>query len=58
MSLEVSKMVEEEQLELRSPTTRTIAMPGDTNPASDVFGGWVLSQMDTAADICAGYVTH
>ena len=35
-------------------TTRTIAMPSDTNPAGDIFGGWVLSQMDMAAGICAG----
>ena len=43
-----------EILEERSPTTRTIAMPGDTNPSGDIFGGWVLSQMDIAAGICAG----
>lgn len=35
-------------------TTRTIAMPADSNPAGDIFGGWVLSQMDIAAGICAG----
>ena len=35
-------------------TTRTLAMPADTNPAGDLFGGWVLSQMDIAAGICAG----
>lgn len=35
-------------------TTRTVAMPSDTNPAGDIFGGWVLSQMDIAAGICAG----
>ncbi|WP_286238643.1 acyl-CoA thioesterase [Neptuniibacter halophilus] len=35
-------------------TTRTMAMPADTNPAGDIFGGWVLSQMDIAAGICAG----
>ena len=29
-----------------------VAMPGDTNPHGDVFGGWLLSQMDLA-----GYVT-
>ncbi len=29
-------------------------MPGDTNPAGDIFGGWVLSQMDIAGGICAG----
>ena len=34
-------------------TTRTIAMPAYTNPAGDIFGGWVLSQMDIAAGICA-----
>ena len=33
---------------------RTIAMPADTNPSGDIFGGWVLSQMDMAAGICAG----
>lgn len=38
----------------RTPTTRTMAMPADTNPSGDVFGGWVLSQMDIAAGICAG----
>lgn len=35
-------------------TTRTVAMPADTNPSGDIFGGWVLSQMDMAAGICAG----
>ena len=35
-------------------TTRTMAMPSDTNPSGDIFGGWVLSQMDIAAGICAG----
>lgn len=35
-------------------TTRTLAMPSDTNPAGDIFGGWVLSQMDIAAGIRAG----
>jgi len=34
-------------------TIRTIAMPADSNPAGDIFGGWVLSQMDIAAGICA-----
>ncbi|OPX56021.1 acyl-CoA thioesterase YciA [Oceanospirillum multiglobuliferum] len=34
-------------------TTRTMAMPADTNPSGDIFGGWVLSQMDIAAGICA-----
>ena len=37
-----------------SLTTRVMAMPADTNAAGDIFGGWVLSQMDTAAGIAAG----
>ena len=35
-------------------TTRTLAMPGDANPNGDIFGGWVLSQMDIAGGIAAG----
>lgn len=46
------------QLESETPqgdlTTRTLAMPADANPAGDMFGGWVLSQMDLASGICAG----
>ncbi len=34
-------------------TTRTLAMPADANPAGDIFGGWVVSQMDLAGGICA-----
>ena len=30
------------------PVIRTIAMPSDTNPDGDIFGGWLLSQMDQA----------
>ena len=33
---------------------RTLAMPADANPNGDIFGGWVLSQMDIAAGITAG----
>ena len=32
---------------------RTLAMPADTNPAGDIFGGWVLAQMDIAGGIAA-----
>ena len=28
-------------------------MPADTNPSGDIFGGWVLAQMDLAAGIVA-----
>ncbi|MEM7021422.1 MAG: acyl-CoA thioesterase [Pseudomonadota bacterium] len=33
---------------------RTLAMPADVNVSGDIFGGWVLSQMDMAAGIVAG----
>lgn len=37
-------------IDRRSTTAalRTIAMPSDTNPNGDIFGGWILSQMDLA----------
>lgn len=35
-------------------TLRTLAMPRDVNTNGDIFGGWVLSQMDMAAGIVAG----
>lgn len=34
-------------------TLRTMAMPADTNAAGDIFGGWVVSQMDIAGAIAA-----
>ena len=42
-----------------SPSTRgslilrTLAMPADTNPNGDIFGGWIMSQMDIAGGILA-----
>ncbi len=33
---------------------RTLAMPADTNPSGDIFGGWVMAQMDVAGGITAG----
>lgn len=32
---------------------RTLAMPADTNPRGDIFGGWLLGQMDVAGGITA-----
>ncbi len=32
----------------RAPELRTIAMPADTNASGDIFGGWLLAQMDLA----------
>lgn len=37
---------------------RTLAMPRDANPSGDIFGGWVVSQMDIAAGMAAGQRSH
>ncbi len=34
-------------------TLRTLAMPADANAAGDIFGGWVMAQMDRACGIRA-----
>ena len=33
---------------------RTVAMPADTNPHGDIFGGWIMSLMDLGAGVAAG----
>jgi acyl-CoA thioesterase YciA len=35
------------------PALRAIAMPADTNPHGDIFGGWLLCQMDLAGSTFA-----
>lgn len=35
------------------PALRTLAMPADANVNGDIFGGWVLSQMDLAGSVPA-----
>lgn len=37
---------------------RTVAMPRDTNPSGDIFGGWLMSQMDTAGGVTATQRAH
>ncbi len=37
----------------RTPLIRMIAMPADTNPAGDIFGGWLMAHMDLAASTLA-----
>jgi acyl-CoA thioesterase YciA len=37
---------------------RTLAMPADANPSGDIFGGWLLSQMDIAGGLIAGRRAH
>lgn len=36
---------------------RTLAMPADTNPHGDIFGGWIMAQMDIAGGILARELT-
>lgn len=40
------------------PVIRTIAMPADTNPSGDIFGGWLMAQMDLAAGNVAARVAR
>jgi len=37
---------------------RTVAMPADANPSGDIFGGWLLSQMDVAGGIIAHRISR
>ena len=34
-------------------TTRIVAMPSDTNPSGDIFGGWIMGLMDLSAGVAA-----
>lgn len=38
-------------------STRAIAMPADTNPSGDIFGGWLVAQMDLAGGNVASVKT-
>lgn len=37
----------------KPPEIRTLAMPANTNAAGDIFGGWLMSQVDIAGSILA-----
>ncbi|MES9903107.1 MAG: acyl-CoA thioesterase [Sedimenticola sp.] len=45
--------IEERNPGERQLTVRVLAMPADTNPAGDIFGGWLMSQVDIAGSILA-----
>jgi acyl-CoA thioesterase YciA len=40
------------------PAVRVIAMPADANPYGDIFGGWLMSWMDSAAGSVASRHSH
>jgi acyl-CoA thioesterase YciA len=42
--------------DLRDPIIRTVPQPADMNGNGDIFGGWVLSQMDIAGGALAARV--
>jgi acyl-CoA thioesterase YciA len=37
----------------RMPAIRTVALPADANSNGDIFGGWMMSQMDLAGGVAA-----
>jgi acyl-CoA thioesterase YciA len=37
----------------REPALRTLTLPADANPNGDIFGGWVMAQMDLAGSVPA-----
>jgi len=37
----------------RDPVLRVVPMPADANPSGDIFGGWIMSQVDIAGSIPA-----
>ena len=37
---------------------KIVAMPADTNPAGDIFGGWLMAQMDLSAGTAASDRAH
>jgi acyl-CoA thioesterase YciA len=45
--------IDEEPTPIGNLALQTLAMPADTNPNGDVFGGWLMSQMDLAGSILA-----
>ena len=37
----------------KTASLRTVAMPANANPSGDIFGGWIMAQMDIAGGIHA-----
>jgi acyl-CoA thioesterase YciA len=51
-------MTDETQKPIGELALQTLAMPADTNPNGDIFGGWLVSQMDLAGAIAAAKVAR
>ena len=44
---------QDNRLPAKQPTLRVVPMPADANPSGDIFGGWVMAQVDIAGSIPA-----
>jgi acyl-CoA thioesterase YciA len=53
LSLDVQAMTDDKETPPREPALRTFAMPADANPSGDIFGGWLMAQMDLAGAVAA-----
>ena len=51
-------MTEIENIPSGEMLLQTLAMPADTNPSGDIFGGWIMAQMDMAGGILAKEVAQ
>ena len=37
----------------KEPTLRVVPMPADANQSGDIFGGWIMAQVDIAGSVAA-----
>lgn len=44
--------------EMGEPRIKIVAMPKDTNPAGNIFGGWIMAQIDVAGALAVNDLTH
>ena len=51
--LPLQTMIEGVNLPDKPPTLRVVPMPADANQHGDIFGGWVMSQVDIAGGVLA-----
>jgi acyl-CoA thioesterase YciA len=42
----------------KAPMLRVVPMPADSNHNGDIFGGWIMSQVDVAGGVLAGRIAR
>jgi len=57
-SLQAEKRMTTQEAPQGELVLRTLAMPADTNANGDIFGGWLMSQMDMGGAILAKEIAH